>query len=178
MIHRANPALGYTDQVLKILARQNRQLAQLATDSDTVLAPLAKARRQLADFVVQANTTAVASAARAADISRSIQLFPEFLRQLRPLMVVLGKLADQGTPLMTVARPERRRRSAGSSRTWRRSRGGAARADRARQLGAAVQPALVATCRSPAAGASAQAVPRRARGSFTASLNQTGAISS
>ena len=44
IIHRANPALGNTDQVLKILARQNRQLAQLATDSDTVLAPLAKVK--------------------------------------------------------------------------------------------------------------------------------------
>ncbi len=31
MIHRANPALGDTDKVLKILAAQNRQLAQLAT---------------------------------------------------------------------------------------------------------------------------------------------------
>ena len=42
----------------------------------------------------------MASAARATDISRSFQLFPQFLRQLRPLMVDLGNLADQGTPLM------------------------------------------------------------------------------
>jgi len=41
----------------------------------------------------------VASAARARDISRSIQLLPGFLRQLRPLMVDLGTLADQGTPV-------------------------------------------------------------------------------
>jgi ABC-type transporter Mla subunit MlaD len=100
IIHRANPALGYTDQVLKILARQNRQLAQLATDSDKVLAPLAKVKTQIAGFVTHANTTSVASAARAKDISRSFQLFPQFLRQLRPLMVSLGNLADQGTPLM------------------------------------------------------------------------------
>jgi len=99
VIHRADPALAQTDQVLKILARENRVLAQLAVDSDTVLGPLAQARHQLSDFVVQANTTGVASAARAADIARSIQLFPSFLRQLRPLMVDLGALADQGTPL-------------------------------------------------------------------------------
>ena len=42
VIHRANPALGETDKVLQILARQNEQLAQLATDSDAVLTPLAK----------------------------------------------------------------------------------------------------------------------------------------
>jgi ABC-type transporter Mla subunit MlaD len=101
VIRRANPALGKTDKVLQILARQNRQLAQLATDSDTVLTPLAKVKRSIADFVRQANTTSVASAERAADISRGIQLFPPFLRQLRPLLVDLSHLADQGTPLMT-----------------------------------------------------------------------------
>jgi ABC-type transporter Mla subunit MlaD len=100
VIRRANPALGQTDQVLKILASQNRVLARLATESDAVLAPLARTKKQLADFVRQANTTSVASAARAADISRSFQLFPTFLEQLRPLVADLGKFADQGTPLM------------------------------------------------------------------------------
>ncbi len=99
VVHRADPALGNTDQVLKILAGQNRQLARLATDSATVLTPLANQRKALADFIVQANTTATASATRAKDISRSVQLLPSFLRQLRPLMVDLGSLADQGTPL-------------------------------------------------------------------------------
>jgi ABC-type transporter Mla subunit MlaD len=99
VIHRADPALGNTDQVLKILAGQNRALARLATDSATVLTPLANQRRALADFIVQANTTATASATRASDISKSIQLLPGFLGQLKPLMVDLGTLADQGTPL-------------------------------------------------------------------------------
>jgi ABC-type transporter Mla subunit MlaD len=100
VIHRANPALGNTDRVLKILAAQNKTLANLARDSDAVLAPLAKVKSQISGFVTQANTTSVASAARANDISRSFQLFPPFLRQLRPLLVSLGNLADQGTPLM------------------------------------------------------------------------------
>ncbi|MFZ0089559.1 MAG: MlaD family protein, partial [Solirubrobacteraceae bacterium] len=100
VIHRANPALGDTDKVLQILARQNRVLAQLATDSDTVLAPLARERRQIAGFVTQANTTAVASAARARDIFETFRLFPSYLHQLRPLMAELGAFADQGTPLL------------------------------------------------------------------------------
>jgi ABC-type transporter Mla subunit MlaD len=101
VIRRANPALGDTDKVLQILDRQNHVLAQLATDSDTVLAPLVRERRQISGFVTQANTTAVASAARAHDISETFRLFPGYLRQLRPLMADLGTLADQGTPLMT-----------------------------------------------------------------------------
>ncbi len=99
VIRRADPALGNTDQVLKILAGQNRALAKLATDSSAVLGPLARQRKALADFITQANTTSQASAARAADISKSIRLLPGFLRQLRPLMADLGTLSDQGTPL-------------------------------------------------------------------------------
>lgn len=101
VIRRADPALGYTDQVLKILAAQHRQLAQLATASNQALTPLAHVRRALADFVVQANTTAVASATRARDIARSIQLLPSFLSRLRPLMTDLGSLAGQATPVFS-----------------------------------------------------------------------------
>jgi ABC-type transporter Mla subunit MlaD len=100
VIRRANPALGHTDQVLKILAAQNRTLANLARDSDTVLAPLAKVKTKIASFVTHANRTAVASAARAQDISRSFQLLPQFLRQLKPLLLSLSNLSDQGTPLL------------------------------------------------------------------------------
>jgi ABC-type transporter Mla subunit MlaD len=101
VVHRADPALGDTDKVIQILAKQNRQLAQLSRDGDRVLTPLAKVKQAIADFVVKANTTSEASAARAADISRSINQFPPFLRALRPLVADLGQLADQGTPLMT-----------------------------------------------------------------------------
>jgi ABC-type transporter Mla subunit MlaD len=100
VIHRANPALGYTDQVIQILAKQNKALAQLASDSDAVLGPLANVQRSISDFIMQANTTSVASAARATDIARSFQLFPRFLQELQPLLIDLAKLADQGTPLM------------------------------------------------------------------------------
>jgi virulence factor Mce-like protein len=100
VIRRANPALGETDKVFKILASQNHQLAQLADDSQTVLAPLARERDQISGFIRSANTTSVAVAARAQDESRTFHLFPTFLRQLRPLLADLGVLADQGTPVL------------------------------------------------------------------------------
>jgi ABC-type transporter Mla subunit MlaD len=100
VIHRANPALGYTDQVLKILAAQNRQLAQLAHDSNVVLTPLARDRQAIRQWVIQSNTTSVASAARARDIAASFHLLPPFLRQLKPLMVDLAALSDQATPVL------------------------------------------------------------------------------
>jgi ABC-type transporter Mla subunit MlaD len=101
VIHRANPALRETDQVLEILGHQNRVLARLARDSDTALAPLAREREHFADFIVQANRTGEATAERSADIRLGIHRLPEFLRQLRLLLVDLEGFANQGTPLLT-----------------------------------------------------------------------------
>jgi ABC-type transporter Mla subunit MlaD len=100
VIHRANPALRETDELLAILAHQNQVLAKLAVDSDRVLAPLAREKRHLTGFISQANRTAEASAERRTDIERSIQRLPGFLRQLRPLMADLGGFADQATPVV------------------------------------------------------------------------------
>jgi ABC-type transporter Mla subunit MlaD len=100
VIHRANPALKETDDVLAILAEQNHVLARLARDSDRALAPLAREREHFANFIVEANTTGEATAERATDQRRTLQLLPETLRQLRLLMVDLESLADQGTPLL------------------------------------------------------------------------------
>jgi ABC-type transporter Mla subunit MlaD len=100
VIRRANPALGETDKVFKILAGQNRQLAGLADDSQAVLAPLARERDRIAGFVRSANTTSVAAAGRAQDEFRTFRLFPTFLRQLRPLLADLSVLSDKGTPVL------------------------------------------------------------------------------
>jgi ABC-type transporter Mla subunit MlaD len=98
-IRRADPALKETDKVLNLLASQNQVLADLARESDQVLAPLADRRRQVADFVVKAGDVAQATADERTNLERSFHRLPEFLRQLRPTMVRLGKLSDQGSPL-------------------------------------------------------------------------------
>jgi phospholipid/cholesterol/gamma-HCH transport system substrate-binding protein len=100
VIHRANPALRETDEVLAILAAQNRELARLARNSDEVLGPLAREKEAFADFVVQANETGEATAERRDDIARGIELLPEFLAELEPLMADLEGFADQGIPLL------------------------------------------------------------------------------
>jgi virulence factor Mce-like protein len=100
VIHRANPALRETDELLAILARQNRTLARLAENSDRALGPLARERERFASWIVQANRTGEASAERREDIARGIDRLPAFLRELRLLMAELEGLADQGTPLL------------------------------------------------------------------------------
>jgi ABC-type transporter Mla subunit MlaD len=100
VIHRSNPALRETDELLAILAGQNRTLARLAESSDRALGPLARERDRLASWIVQANRTGEASAERREDIARGIDRLPDFLRELRLLMVDLEGFADQGTPLL------------------------------------------------------------------------------
>jgi ABC-type transporter Mla subunit MlaD len=99
-IHRANPSLRETDKVLAILADQNRTLANLARDSDTVIAPLAANRKRVGHFIQSANETAKATAERSADVVRTFERFPGFLRELRPTLEQLGAFSDEMTPVL------------------------------------------------------------------------------
>jgi ABC-type transporter Mla subunit MlaD len=101
VIHRANPALRETDKVLKILADQNRTLAQLAADGDRALGPLARERARVSDFIVQANETAQASAERRGELSETFEKLPRFLSELKPTMEDLGALSDEMTPVIS-----------------------------------------------------------------------------
>ena len=105
-IRNANPALLQTDRVLRILAQQNRVLADLARDSDTDLAPLARRRQQVADFIVKANETAQATAERRDALAAGFRLFPGFLRQLQPTLQRLGSFSDEATPVFADLRAE------------------------------------------------------------------------
>jgi ABC-type transporter Mla subunit MlaD len=100
VIHRANPALRETDKLLAVLVKQNKTLAALARNSDKALGPLARERSKVADWIVQANATGQASAERRGDITRGIDLLPATLRQLKPTLADLDKVAKQGAPLL------------------------------------------------------------------------------
>ena len=99
-IRNADPALKETDKVIKLLAGQNKVLADLADDSDRVLAPLARDRRSVSGFVENARKVAEATAERSAALEESIRLLPPFLRELGPTMDRLGGLADEMTPVL------------------------------------------------------------------------------
>jgi ABC-type transporter Mla subunit MlaD len=99
-IRRANPALGTTNRVLKILADQNKVLSDLARNSDEALGPLANDRKAVADFIEQANDVSRATADRRADLERNFELLPRFLQELRPTMTRLEGFADQFEPVL------------------------------------------------------------------------------
>jgi ABC-type transporter Mla subunit MlaD len=99
IVERSNPALRETNEVLAILARQNRALASLATDSDRILTALVRERDSVVGFINESETTAAATAERSADLEESFARFPEFLRELRSTMVELRGFSDAATPV-------------------------------------------------------------------------------
>ena len=101
VLKRANPALREVDEVLKLLASQNRVLSDLARDSDTALAPLARERKHVSSFIEQSSQVAQATAERRTDLGADIERLPRFLQELRPTMVRLGALSDQATPVLS-----------------------------------------------------------------------------
>ena len=86
VIRRANPALREFDQVLAILAGENKVLAKLAVDSDKALGPFARVRKQVANFLVESNKVSQATAAHRGALEQNLKLFPPFLRELGPAM--------------------------------------------------------------------------------------------
>jgi ABC-type transporter Mla subunit MlaD len=101
VVERSNPALRRTNEVLAILARQNRELADLARDGERVLEPLARDRQSISGFINEAQVVAEASAERSAELEAGLERLPGALRELRPAMRDLGEFADQGAPVLS-----------------------------------------------------------------------------
>jgi ABC-type transporter Mla subunit MlaD len=105
VIRGANPALREFDRVIKILANQNKVLAEGARNGDKVLAEWAARRKEVGHFIVQANIAAQATAERRADLERNFALFPKFLSELRPTMARLDSLSKEMLPVFTDLEP-------------------------------------------------------------------------
>jgi len=99
VIRRAEPALREVDEVLEILADQNKTLTRLAVDSDRAIAPLSSERRSVTRFIERSGDVAAATAERRSDLEANVQRLPRFLAELTPTMQRLGAFADQATPV-------------------------------------------------------------------------------
>lgn len=99
-IKRLNPGLQETDKVLKILADQNRVLADLVVQSDEALGPLAAERQRVQGFIEGADTTLQAQARTSDALEESLSKLPTFLRELQPTMQRLESLSDEAIPVV------------------------------------------------------------------------------
>jgi ABC-type transporter Mla subunit MlaD len=100
VLHRSNPALQGLEQVLAILAKENRTLTDLAVEGDRATAPLAAERARLVGFVKESGKVARATANQRGALAQNLADFPAFLEQLGPAMERLGRFARQTTPTL------------------------------------------------------------------------------
>jgi phospholipid/cholesterol/gamma-HCH transport system substrate-binding protein len=101
VVRRADPALKEVDEVLRLLASQNRVLADLARNSDTTLAPLARERKHVSSFIDHSSEVAQATAERRDDLEADIERLPRFLQELKPTMRRIAALSDEATPVFS-----------------------------------------------------------------------------
>jgi phospholipid/cholesterol/gamma-HCH transport system substrate-binding protein len=101
VLHRSNPALRELEQVIAMLASENKVLGNLAEEGSRALEPLAADRREFADFFAQANTVATASARHRTEVAEDLHELPVFVRELGPYLKRLDALAEQATPTFT-----------------------------------------------------------------------------
>jgi ABC-type transporter Mla subunit MlaD len=97
-LKRADPALQQTDQVIAVLARQDRILADLTDESERVLQPLVAQRQHIGGFIRHAGAVAVASGQESQAIQQNLKDLPPFLRELKPYSARLTNLEQQMTP--------------------------------------------------------------------------------
>jgi ABC-type transporter Mla subunit MlaD len=100
VVRRAHPGLRETTRVLGILGRQNRIIENFIRDADTVIAPLERQKAEVSRWIRETGHAAEVSASRRAELSRTIDLLPTFLDELRPTMARLGDLSDESVPLL------------------------------------------------------------------------------
>jgi ABC-type transporter Mla subunit MlaD len=101
VLHRSNPALRELEKVIGILAAENKVLGNLAVEGDRALIPITRDRHQFAEFFAQSNTVQTAAARHRGALNENLREFPAFLREFRPYLAQLDKLAEQATPTFT-----------------------------------------------------------------------------
>jgi ABC-type transporter Mla subunit MlaD len=100
IVERANPALRETNEVLAVLGRQNRTLADLAANSDRVIGELARQRTSIAGFINSSEVAGRATANQRPSLEESLRKFPGFLRELRSTMNRLDAFATAAAPVL------------------------------------------------------------------------------
>ncbi len=104
-VTRANPTLLEVNKVLKILASQNRTLAQLARNGDNNLSQLAERRTNMVGFFRNAGYTAAATAERSEDQRENLINLPSTLRELQKTFKALGTFAGDAEPVFSTLEP-------------------------------------------------------------------------
>ncbi|MGB0873094.1 MAG: MlaD family protein [Solirubrobacterales bacterium] len=104
ILNRFDPTFKEVNDILKILARENKQLETLAVDGDRSLQALAKDRKSITGLFKNADKAARATNAKRAELAETLARLPAFLDELEPTAKILKNFADQAAPVAASAR--------------------------------------------------------------------------
>jgi ABC-type transporter Mla subunit MlaD len=104
ILDRFDPTFLNVNKVLKILAKENRNLVRMAEAGDASLQELAKNRDHIVGMFKNADQAARATNAKQAELAETLQRLPAFMRELELTAPVLENFADQAAPVAASAR--------------------------------------------------------------------------
>lgn len=104
ILNRFDPTFMNVNKILKILAKENKNLVRLAEDGDRSLKSLADNRDHIVGLFRNADKAARATNAKQQELAETLQRLPAFLRELEETAPVLENFANQAAPVAASAR--------------------------------------------------------------------------
>lgn len=104
ILNRFDPTFKEVNDILRILARENKQLETLAVDGDRSLQALAKDRKSITSLFKNADKAARATNVKRAELAETLARLPAFLDELEETSKVLKNFAEQAAPVAASAR--------------------------------------------------------------------------
>jgi ABC-type transporter Mla subunit MlaD len=101
---RFDPTFKEVNDILRILAKENKNLETLAVDGDTSLKSLAANRKHITGLFKNADKAARATNVKRAELAETLARLPKFLDELEPTAKVLKNFANQAAPVAASAR--------------------------------------------------------------------------
>ena len=100
VIRRAHPALRETSETFAILRRENRVIRDFLRDADEVSRNVEPFKERVAQWAEETADVSEIQASRSEQLGRYWNRLPDFLRELEPTMVELGRNARAQVPTL------------------------------------------------------------------------------
>lgn len=104
ILNRFDPTFLNVNKILKILAKENRNLIRLAEDGDRSLKSLAENRDHIVGLFKNADEASRATNAKQQELAETLERLPAFLDELEQTAPVLENFANQAAPVAASAR--------------------------------------------------------------------------
>jgi ABC-type transporter Mla subunit MlaD len=104
ILNRFDPTFKEVNDILKILARENKQLEVLAVDGDRSLQSLAANRKHITGLFRNADIASRATNEKREELAQTLARLPAFLDELEPTAASLKEFSEEAAPVAAAAK--------------------------------------------------------------------------